>query len=276
VAFGNGEALRQIGIQLGQVLTDLAAVKQQLADQQHAIDQIRQDTTAAINTGLAENRAVIRDGLTRANETISDPLTQIGSELVAIRGGIGQLDNQIKTAATAAVQQPVPEQAQELTPEPVEDQAPSPELEPEMVVAQQVEHDADTLRAAAGISAARLHIHRDTWAFLVERAGQDRHFHIPGDVTANGGTVQVDVSGRSLVAALTSLRTVYRAADVDPGTGAIAEHLYERIAKTVKDIAASPHSGDGADPVAIVIDDRIKTTGEQAGGGDDQPPAGEE
>lgn len=38
LAFGNREALRRIGIQLGQVLTDLAAVKQQLADQQHAID----------------------------------------------------------------------------------------------------------------------------------------------------------------------------------------------------------------------------------------------
>lgn len=38
VAFGNREALRRIGIHLGQVLTDLAAVKQQLADQQHAID----------------------------------------------------------------------------------------------------------------------------------------------------------------------------------------------------------------------------------------------
>ncbi|MCX5355907.1 hypothetical protein [Streptomyces mirabilis] len=38
MAFGNVEALRRIGIQPGQVLTDLAAVKQQLADQQHAID----------------------------------------------------------------------------------------------------------------------------------------------------------------------------------------------------------------------------------------------
>lgn len=267
MAFGNGEALRQIGIQLRQALTDLAAVKQQLTDQQHAIDQIRFDTTAAINTGLTENRAVIRDGLTRANETISDPLTQIGSELVAIRGGIGQLDNQIRTAAAAAVvQQPAPEPAQEPEAAPVEDQAPpapEPAVEPEPEAPHWVEHDLDTLRAAAGISAAKLHAHRDLWAFLVEHAGRDPHFHIPGDVTAKGGTVQVDVSGRSLVAALTSLRSVYRAAHVDPGTGAIAEHLYERIAKTVKDIAASPHSGDGADPVVIVIDDRIKPEGER-------------
>jgi hypothetical protein len=119
VAFGNGEALRKIGEQLGRVLEDLSALKQQVSDQQLAIDQIRFDTTAAINTGLTENRAVIRDGLTRANETISDPLTQIGSELVAIRGGIGQLDNQIRTAAAAAAQ---PAEAPESAP--VEDQAP--------------------------------------------------------------------------------------------------------------------------------------------------------
>lgn len=270
MAFGSADLLRQIISQLGQLGADLAALKQQVTDQQHTVDQIRQDTTAAINTGLAENRAVIRTGLDRTHETIGDPLTQIGSELVAIRGGIGQLDNQIKTAAAAAVQQPTPEPAQEPTPEPVEDQPPTPQPEPD--VAHQVEHDPETLRAAAGISAARLHIHRDTWAFLVEHAGQDRHFHIPGDVTAIGGTVQVDVSGRSLVAALTSLRAVYQAADVDPGTGAIAEHLYGRIANTVQAIAAAPHSGDGADPVVIVIDDRIKPeTGDRASDINDQP-----
>lgn len=276
MAFGNGEALRQIGIQLRQVLTDLAAVNQQLTDQQHAIDQIRFDTTAAINTGLTENRAVIRDGLTRANETISDPLTQIGSELVAIRGGVGQLDNQIRTAtAAAAVQQPAPEPAREPEAAPVEDQAPPapepvPEPEPEPV--HRVEHDLDTLRAAAGISAAKLHAHRDLWAFLVEHAGRDPHFHIPGDVTAKGGTVQVDVSGRSLVAALTSLRTVCQNPAADPGTAAIAEHLYGRIADTVKAIAATPHSGHGADSVVIVIDDRIKPDdSDQADSGNDQP-----
>ncbi|MCX4596142.1 hypothetical protein OG819_42775 [Streptomyces sp. NBC_01549] len=270
MAFGNGDLLRQISNQLGQVLTDLAAVKQQLADQQHAIDQIRFDTTAAINTGLTENRAVIRDGLTRANETISDPLTQIGSELVAIRGGIGQLDNQIRTAAAQSVQRPAPEPE----PVPVEDQAsPSPEPdpvpEPEPEKSQLTDDDLKTLRAAAGISAATLHAHRDTWEFLVKHAGPDRHFHVPGEVQDAVGTVLAKISGPSLVAVLTSLGSVKDDPAADPGTRAIAHHLHERIGNIVNEIAAAPHSGGDVEPVKIVIDDRLKPE-------DDQPPADED
>ncbi|WP_369214431.1 hypothetical protein, partial [Streptomyces flavofungini] len=81
--FGNDntELLRQVIDQLGRISTDLAALKQQAADQQLAIDQIRHDATAAINTGLTENRAVIRDGLDRTRDTIGDPLTRISTEL---------------------------------------------------------------------------------------------------------------------------------------------------------------------------------------------------
>ncbi|MEU5477489.1 hypothetical protein [Streptomyces mirabilis] len=267
MAFGNGEALQKINDRLGRVLEDLAAVKQQLTDQQHAIDQIRFDTTAAINTGLTENRAVIRDGLTRANETISDPLTQIGSELVAIRGGIGQLDNQIRTAAAAAPVQPV----QEPESAPVEDQAPpapepDPAPEPEPDPPQLTDGDLKTLRAAAGISAATLHAHRDTWEFLVKHAGPDRHFHVPGEVQDAVGTVLAKISGPSLVAVLTSLGAVKDDPAADPGTRAIAHHLHERIGGIVNEIAAAPHSGGDVEPVKIVIDDRLKPEGgEQAG-----------
>jgi hypothetical protein len=144
--------------------------------------------------------------------------------------------------------------------------------EPDAAVEQQPGEDVDEgkedkhpklLLAAAGISAAELRVHRDTWAFLVEHAGQDRHFHIPGDVEEKDGIVKVQVSGPSLVAALTSLQAVHQAADADPGTAAIAQHVYGRIAKTVKAVAKDPHSGTGGDPVAIVIDNRIKATGEQ-------------
>ncbi|MET7893127.1 hypothetical protein [Streptomyces mirabilis] len=259
MAFGNGEALRQIGEQLGRALEDLSALKQQVSDQQLAIDQIRFDTTAAINTGLTENRAVIRDGLTRANETISDPLTQIGSELVAIRGGIGQLDNQIRAAAAAAVQRPAPEPPEEPEAAPIEDQKPAepePAPEPEPEAPRQVEHDLETLRAAAGVSAATLHAHRDTWEFLVKHAGRDQHFHVPGEVQDVVGAVIVKVSGPSLVAILTSLGGIKDEPGVAPGTQAIAHHLHQRIADTVKAIAVSRHTGGSADPVTIVIDDR--------------------
>lgn len=249
--FGSGdrELLRAIGDQLGRALTDLAAIKQQVTDQQHAIDQIRQDTTAAINTGLTENRAVIRSGLDRANETVTGPLASIGSELVAIRGGIQQLDGRIKAAAAD-----VPVAAQEREPEaapkavPVEDQRPDPEPEAPASVA-----DEEILRAAAGISAATLHAHRDTWEFLVKHAGPDQHFHVPGEIKDAVGTVQASISGPTLVAALTSLDTVSRTAAA-PGTRAIAHHLYERIKETVEAIAAAPRTG--TDPVKIVIDDR--------------------
>jgi hypothetical protein len=277
VAFGNGDLLRQISNQLGQVLTDLAAVKQQLADQQHAIDQVRFDTTAAINTGLTENRAVIRDGLARANETISDPLTQIGSELVAIRGGIGQLDNQIRTAAAAA------QAVQEPEPAPVEDQAPpapAPELdpapEPDPGPPQLTDGDLKTLRAAAGISAATLHAHRDTWEFLVKHAGPDRHFHVPGEVQDAVGTVLAKISGPSLVAVLTSLGSVKDNPGADPGTQAIAHHLHERIGSIVNEIAAAPQSGGDVDPVKIVIDDRLKPENGEPEADDDQPPVDED
>lgn len=52
------ELLRQVGHQLNQLTTDLAALRQQVTDQQHAIDQARQDTDAAITTGLAEIHTV--------------------------------------------------------------------------------------------------------------------------------------------------------------------------------------------------------------------------
>ncbi|WP_169316704.1 hypothetical protein [Actinacidiphila oryziradicis] len=65
------------------------------------------------------------------------------------------------------------------------------------------------------------------------------------------------MSGCSLVAALTSLQAVHQARGVDPGTAAIAQHLYDRIADTVRAIAKAPHTGGGAEPVTITVDDRI-------------------
>lgn len=240
----NSEQLRQIIGQLGQLSADLAALKQQVGDQQHAIDQIRQDATAAINTGLTENRAVIRDGLARANDTVAGPLANIGHELVAIRGGIGQLDQQMRAAAAPPA--PAAQEREPDEPAPAEDQTTGP--------------DEEILRAAAGISAATLQAHRDTWEFLVKHAGPDQHFHIPGAVTIQAGAVTAAVSGPSLVAAITSLDEVSRSGNT-PGTRAIAGHLHRRLTETVEEIITRPHRGDGAESVAIVIDDRAAATG---------------
>ncbi|MER6151575.1 hypothetical protein [Streptomyces hirsutus] len=253
--FGSGDRaqLQQVIEQLGKLATDLAAIKQQVADEQHTIDQIRQDATIAITSGLAEIRAVARDGIARTNDIVTGPLAGIGSELVAIRGAIGQLDSQVKTQATS--NPPVAGTANTPEPEPALDQRPQPEPQPDINLSDSPEPDVDTLRAAAGISAATLHAHRDTWEFLVKHAGTDQHFHLPAEVQDTAGTILAKVSGPSLVAALTSLHHVSHTAD-DAGTRAIAAHLHERLTETVQEIATRPHRGDGAGTVRIVIDDR--------------------
>ncbi|MGI5440934.1 hypothetical protein ACQEV4_27205 [Streptomyces shenzhenensis] len=118
--------------------------------------------------------------------------------------------------------------------------------------------DLDTLRAAAGISAAVLHAHRDTWEFVVKHAGADQHFHVPGKVREAAGVVIVHVSGPSLVAILTSLGQVKQDPAVGIGTQALADHLHQRISRIVKGIAADPVSGGQGHPAVIRIDDRPK------------------
>ncbi|MER5843223.1 hypothetical protein ABT099_23585 [Streptomyces prasinus] len=253
--FGSGDRaqLQQVIDQLGKLATDVAAIRQQVADQQHVIDQARQDATIAITSGLAEIRAVARDGIARSNDLVTGPLASIGGELVAIRGTLGQLDNRLQEQAAAApapVSEPDPASAPQAEPEP----DPEPRRAPAPMQPSE-EPDVDTLRAAAGISAATLHAHRDTWEFLVKHAGTDQHFHLPAEVRDAEGTILAKVSGPSLVAALTSLHRVSRTAD-DAGTRAIAAHLHERLTDTVQEIATRPHRGDGADAVRIVIDDR--------------------
>lgn len=229
------ELLRQVSNQLGQITADLAALKQQAADQQHAIDQTRQDTTAAITTGLAENRAVVRDGLHRHQEAIGDPLSRIGSELVALRGAINDIGHSRPPAVATVETEPPAEDGSQ----------PDPRTNDEL------------LRAAAGISRAQVRAHRDTWAFLVEHAIRDRHFRLPGNVVDDSGPVMVYVSGPSLVAAITSLDQVSRTSD-STVTRAIAGHLHDRLTETVQAIINNPHRGDGAEEVHIIIDDRAK------------------
>jgi len=263
VPFGSGDRaqLKLVIEQLGKLATDVAAVKQQVADQQHAIDQTRQDTTNAISSGLAEIRAVARDGIARTNDIVTGPIASIGSELVAIRGAISQLDNQLQAQAasnppaSAPAAETADAPAPEPEPEPALKTAPEPEPQPDPQPASNPEPDEDTLRAAAGISAATLHAHRDTWEFLVKHAGADQHFHLPAEVQDAAGTILARVSGPSLVAALTSLHRVSHTA-ADAGTRAIAAHLHERLTDTVQEIVTRPHRGDGADAVRIVIDDR--------------------
>jgi hypothetical protein len=262
--FGNDNAnlLRQVLDQLRQISTDLAALKQQAADQQLAIDQIRQGTTAALTTGLTENRTVIRDGLDRARDTIGDPLTRISTELGAIRSGISSLDSHLK----ARPEQAPPAVAQAAPPPPPPPPVPEPvrQTDDERVVDFTEPADYDNhlpsdaiLTAAAGVAHATLEAHRDTWAFLVQVAGNAEHFHIPGAVKDDDGFVQVRLSGPSLVAAITSLAHTTHDTN-SPVTRAIADHIQSKITQAVQAIIDRPHSGDPGTPVRITIDDRAQ------------------
>ncbi|MEU5900607.1 hypothetical protein [Streptomyces venezuelae] len=279
--FGNDNAdlLRQMFDQLGRIGTDLAALKQQAADQQLAIDQIRQDTTAAITTGLTENRAVIRDGLDRTRDTIGDPLTRISTELVAIRSSVNSLDSQLKARAEQQVP-PIPRPAPESAPEPTPAPPPEPveDADSEHVVGftKPVDYDPDMpddeiLTAAAGVAHATLEAHRDTWAFLVQTAGNAEHFHIPGAVNDEDGFVEVRLSGPSLVAAIISLAHVTRDTD-SPVTRAIAGHIQNKITRAVQAIIDHPRTNGTGTPVRITIDDQ--TQADEPEGGDERPTTG--
>lgn len=214
---------------LHQILRELAELRQQVTGQQHAIDQARQDHAGEIRRGLEETRNAVGVGLDRIHQTIASPLSDLHDQLAAIRRHINASDQ---------------------TPREPEGNAEAP--------AQSA--DSSLLTAAAGISAAELQMHRDTWAFLLEQTAGDQHFHIPGKVDDDDGAVIVRVSGPSLVAAITSLDQVNRTAP-NPVTRAIAGHLHKRITETVEEIIDRPHRGDGAKPVRIVIDDRAASVG---------------
>jgi hypothetical protein len=239
---------------LQQILIEFGKFQQRLDDQQEAIRQLAQTNSAAVAANLNETRdivstelAAVRDTLRGFDRTNGDAAAGHLSEArdVARRALAEQRDlNAANLVATvAAIRDDIEHLARPAQEAPA-GAVSAPTAVPEAPVAD--EGHSDLLRAAAGISAATLNVHRDTWAFLVEHAGQDRHFHIPGEVIADGGTVRVDVSGPSLVAALITLRAVHTAPGVDPGTAAIARQLYDRIAGTVN--AATGAVVDGSEP----------------------------
>ncbi|MCG0063458.1 MULTISPECIES: hypothetical protein [Streptomyces] len=223
-------------------------MRQQVADQQHTME------------GLAEVNAVARDAMARTDETVSGPLATIGSELAAVRGAVARLDDRLTTrfagpqsaSDTANPPEPTPEPAPQAEPRPT---GPEPQREAGGGIADAGEPDASVLRAAAGVAHATLEAHRDTWAFLIQVAGNEQHFHIPGKVEDRDGFVSVRFSGPSLVAALTSLTHVIGTTG-NPVTRAIADHIRLKIIASVQAITGNPgRDGDGT-PLRIVIDDR--------------------
>ncbi|MCD9194377.1 hypothetical protein [Streptomyces albireticuli] len=129
------------------------------------------------------------------------------------------------------------------------EEGPAPRAAGENAEADEAVH-LGLLRSAAGVSAATLVCHRDTWAFLVEQAGQETHFRVPGRVRAgegkDEGMVEVSVSGPSLIATVTVLARIRDEESADSGSRALAWQLYERIAEELR--KARPHPGPGTGP----------------------------
>lgn len=117
------------------------------------------------------------------------------------------------------------------------------------------DHD-DLLELAAGVAYAEIACHRDTWAFLVEQTARDEHFRLPGDVREKpDGTLEADLSGRSLIAVIGALWRTRTAPATPAGTRALAAEVYQRVSEALQEM--SPATDDPPGPVTrIVIDNR--------------------
>lgn len=118
------------------------------------------------------------------------------------------------------------------------------------------------LRIAADIATAQLNCHRDTWAYLAEKAApQPQHFRTPGDVTDWNGRIRTTISGRSLIAILTALWSIAHKphpTNAELVDWALAVTLYKQIAKTIERLR---HGAQGQTPVVITIDRHPPLTG---------------
>ncbi len=108
------------------------------------------------------------------------------------------------------------------------------------------------LLKAAGVAAAELVVHRDTWEWLVGRAVGHAHFRIPPSVEdIGGGRVHTVLSGRTLIALLIELWDTRGATTPLDGDWAMATTAYCRIAAQLAEVACH-----GA-TVRIVLDDGL-------------------
>ncbi|MEU8460631.1 hypothetical protein [Streptomyces sp. NPDC029003] len=130
------------------------------------------------------------------------------------------------------------------------------------------------LLSAASIASATLICHRETWDFIAEQTSRHTHFRLPEHIDdAEHGRIQTSLSGRSLLAVLTTMWQVTRGneisgpgeADRDLATWALAAAVYRRTALAVERVTHLPEKENG--PAFIVLDDRSTlTTGRETPG----------
>ena len=173
--------------------------------------------------------------------TVSERIDSLNQQVAAIRNDVAELARSRNHEASAANDGPATHLPKELN-----DYAKHVKL----------------LRIAADIATATLNCHRDTWAYLTEKAApQPQHFRTPGDITDTGGRIETTISGRSLAAILTALWTIAHsphASNAELVDWALAVTLYEQTASTVERLRHGPQGHDA--PVVITIDRYPATT----------------
>ncbi|QLE70567.1 hypothetical protein FGW37_02160 [Streptomyces rectiverticillatus] len=224
-------------------------------------DGLRQELGGGLGGRLGELHEELRD-LRRA-------LTEVREDVAETRRENAALLQELRAACREAAEGPsAPRKAGPAPhPGPVPPADAGAEVSVKVSEGAQPEAGEETLEKrlekAAGIGAADLVCHRDTWAYIVEQAARNAHFRVPGEVSAGeDGQARVVVSGRSLMAILTALHAVmHQGPGGDPGDCALATKFYERIAAVVDTVRPDDRQGAGGREAArartvIVIDDR--------------------
>ncbi|MFI9463065.1 hypothetical protein [Streptomyces xiamenensis] len=211
---------------------------------------LRQDLNGSISSGFAEQRGLLGRLGERLNQERADAQTVL-REVESLHRKAAEA----RVAELEAQQRPAPERRAE-NHEPARSTAEAGAPQP----ANSGESGYTGLLAlAAGVAYAEITCHRDTWAFLVERAAQTEHFRLPAGVDeANDGTIEADLSGRTLIAVLDALWHTTHDATLGHGTRALAARVYDRISQSLHDLQPTD---DGEQAVTrIVIDNRPPKT----------------
>ncbi|GAA0393865.1 hypothetical protein [Streptomyces luteireticuli] len=235
----NRAARREVGDALGSGLAELRGT----------LGHIRQELLDAVTSGVADLRTENRELRRRLDRAVGE-LAEARQDIARARTDVESLRRQLLEAPP--------------DPEPLAPAAAAEDAE-EPVGRDGAPLDAarlpGLLRCAAGIASATLLCHRDTWAFVLEQAARDRHFRAPGQVLSPGGDrVEAALSGRSLIAVLTSLWHTAGSGRGATGDWALAVELYVRIAAAVERTGGGGRSGAA---VTIVLDDRAGDVGDE-------------
>ncbi|WP_059007640.1 hypothetical protein [Streptomyces specialis] len=257
MAFGEG---RVYGV-VKQILGLLEGVRDRLPEIDTTLDAVRADVhqlkLTAPSAGATDALHADIAGLKATVEGYRAEVAALRAEAEASRRAREEaLARQARVEAAEAErrreeQSPAREATAE--PQPASQRETAPEPSGAAPAAGRDDDHRDLLGIVAGVAYANLVCHRDTWAFLVERAATAEHFRLPADVVARpDGTVTVRLSGRALLAAVDSLW--HTRLDRSPVTAALATEVYQRVAASLLDLEAVAEDGQAVP--RIVIDNR--------------------